>query len=100
MLVPASPLSSVITLNESPDSTGGLLSVCHLRSLPNSGKVMPACESRLWLLGECLGNEGPDEGRRFQGLSQDGKVEKRSWFEGKKDDLSLGIPSLRGVTRL
>jgi len=57
---------------------------------------MPTWESRLWLLGECLGNEGPDEGRRFQGLSQDGKVEKRSWFEGKKDDLSLGIPSLRG----
>ena len=36
MLVPASPLNSVITLNESPDSTVGLLSVCHLRSLPNS----------------------------------------------------------------
>jgi len=36
MLVPASPPNSVITLNKSPDSTVGLLSVCHLRSLPNS----------------------------------------------------------------
>lgn len=96
MLVPASPLSSVITLNKSPDSTGGLLSVISGLFQILRCKVMPAWDSRLWLLGECLGNEGPDEGRRFQGLSQDGKVEKRSWFEGRKDDLSLGIPSLRG----
>lgn len=64
--------------------------VCRLLSeVPSpfcNGRVKQPGNRRLWLLGDCVGNEGPEEGRHRRGfrvLSQDGEVETMSSF-GKK----------------
>lgn len=75
--------------NQCHDSAGGLLAtvwgafdILHCR-------VMQPGKRRLWLLGDCPSNEGPEEGRhhrRFWGWSWDGEVEMRNSF-GRKTTL-------------